>query len=89
MTKQELKTRIGMGFFSCEWVKKNGRVGKIKRGILGSYAWRHTNNPIPTNVKEHRDYVLVYRVGNGILPEHTRWANVNPNTITKFNGVQV
>ena len=72
MTKQELKTRIGMGFFSCEWVKKNGRVGKIKRGILGSYAWRHTNNPIPTNVKEHRDYVLVYRVGNGLLPEHTR-----------------
>ena len=89
MTKQELKTRIGMGFFSCEWIKNNGRVAKVKRGILGQYAWRHTNNPTPTNFKEHRDYVLAYRVGSGLMPEHKRWANVNPNTITKLNGVQV
>ena len=48
MTKNEFKDKVGMGFFSCEWIKKNGRVGKIKRGMLGAYAWRHTNNPIPT-----------------------------------------
>ena len=89
MTKQELKTRIGMGFFSCAWIKKNGRVGIVKRAILGDYAWRHTNNPIPTNVKEHQDYVLGYRVGNGLIPEHKRWVNINPETVFKLNGVQV
>ena len=61
---------------------------KLKEVFL-VVAWRHTNNPIPTNVKEHNDYVLVYRVGNGLLPQHRRWANINPLTITKINGVEV
>ena len=89
MTKQELKTRVGMGFFSCKWINNSGTTSKIKRGILGGYAWRHTNNPIPTIVKEHENYVLVYRVGNGLLPQHRRWVNINPNTVTHINGVAV
>ena len=89
MTKQDFKTRVGMGFFSCEWINNSGNTSKVKRGILGGYAWRHTNNPVPTNVKEHRDYVLAYRVGNGLLPQHRRWANINPNTVIKLNGVTV
>ena len=89
MTKQDFKTKVGMGFFSCKWVNNAGTTSKIKRGILGGYAWRHTNNPIPTNVKEHENYVLVYRVGNGLLPQHRRWANVNPNTEIELNGVAV
>ena len=89
MTKQDFKTRVGMGFFSCEWINNAGSTSKIKRDIIGGYAWRHTNNPIPTNVKEHDDYVLAYRVGNGLLPQHRRWANINPNTVIKLNGVGV
>ena len=89
MTKQDFKTRVGMGFFSCEWINNSGTTSKIKRGILGGYAWRHTNNPVPTNFKEHSDYVLVYRVGNGLLPQHRRWANVNPNTIIRLNGANI
>ena len=89
MTKQDFKTRVGMGFFSCEWINNAGSTSKIKRGILGGYAWRHTNNPVPTNVKEHSDYVLAYRVGNGLLPQHRRWENINPNTVIKLNGVGV
>ena len=89
MTKQDFKTRVGMGFFSCEWINNAGSTSKVKRGILGGYAWRHTNNPVPTNVNEHNDYVLVYRVGNGLLPQHRRWANVNPNTVIELNGVAV
>ena len=89
MTKQEFKTRVGMGFFSCKWINNAGSTSIIKRGILGGYAWRHTNNPIPTNVNEHENYVLVYRVGNGLLPQHRRWANVNPNTIIEINRVAV
>ena len=89
MTKQDFKTRVGMGFFSCEWINNAGSTSKIKRGILGGYAWRHTNNPVPTNIKEHSDYVLAYRVGNGLLPQHRRWANINPNTVIKLNGVGV
>ena len=89
MTKQDFKTRVGMGFLSCKWINNSGSTSIIKRGILGGYAWRHTNNPIPTNVKEHEDYVLVYRVGNGLLPQHRRWANVNPNTVIELNGVAV
>ena len=89
MTKSDFKTQVGMGFFSCKWINNAGSTSKIKRGILGGYAWRHTNNPVPTNVKEHNDYVLVYRVGNGLLPQHRRWANVNPNTVIELNGVAV
>ena len=89
MTKQDFKTRVGMGFFSCEWINNAGSTSKVKRGILGGYAWRHTNNPVPTNVKEHSDYVLAYRVGNGLLTQHRRWANINPNTVIKLNGVAI
>ena len=89
MTKEEFKNKVKFGFFSCEWTKNNGQVAKVKRGILGGYAWRHTNNPIPTNVKEHNDYVLAYRVGNGLLPQHRRWVNINPATVIKINGVEV
>jgi hypothetical protein len=91
MTKQELKTQVGMGFFSCEWIKNNGQVGKVKRAILGQYAWRFTHDPIANrdNFQEHNDYVLAYRVGAGLLPEHSRWVNINPNTITKLNRVAV
>jgi len=40
-------------------------------------------------VKEHENYVLVYRVGNGIDQEHRRWANVNPETVFEVNGHEV
>ena len=43
MTKQDFKTIVGMGFFSCKWINNKGDVSKIKRGILGTHAWRHTN----------------------------------------------
>ena len=67
MTKSEFKTMVGQNkFFSCKWFNNKGQVSVIKRGILGSNAWRHTNNPVPSNVKEHENYVLVYRIGNGI-----------------------
>ena len=45
MTKQDFKTIVGNGFFSCAWIKNNGRVGIVKRAILGEHAHRHTNNP--------------------------------------------
>ena len=89
MTKAEFKRKVGMGFFSCEWRNNTGSISKVKRGILGGYARRHTNNPVPTNLKEHNDYVLAFRVGNGLLPEHRRWANINPLTVTKINGQNV
>jgi hypothetical protein len=52
MTKAEFKTMVGQNkFFSCKWFNNKGEVSVIKRGILGTNAWRHTNNPIPSNVK--------------------------------------
>jgi hypothetical protein len=89
MTKQEFKTKVGMGFFSCKWLKNNNRVGIVKRGILGGYAWRFTNNPVPTNTTEHESYVLAFRVGSGLLPEHRRWVNINPETVFEVNRVRV
>ena len=89
MTKQEFKDVVGMGFFSCKWIKNDGQVAKIKRGILGQYAWRFTNNPAPTNFTEHNDYVLAFRVGSGLLPEHKRWVSINPNTVLELNRVAV
>ena len=80
MTKQDLKTRIGMGFFSVRWFKNNGSERYIHRGILGTYK------KIDGEHKEHDNYVLVYKVGNG-YDGQSRWANVNPNTITHVNGV--
>ena len=90
MTKSEFKTTVGQNkFFSCKWFNNKGQVSVIKRGILGQNAWRHTNNPVPSNVTEHENYVLVYRVGNGIDQEHRRWANVNPETVFEVNGHEV
>ena len=80
MTKQGLKNKVGMGFFSVRWFKNNGEEAYIHRGILG------TNKKIEGQHKEHDNYVLVYKVGNGYQPEHSKWANVNPNTVIAING---
>ena len=79
MTKQGFKNRV-KGLFSVRWLKNDGTDGYIHRGILGI-----TKN-IDGEHKEHDNYVLVYKVGNG-YDEGRRWANVNPNTITHVNGV--
>ena len=79
MTKHDFKSRV-KGLFSVRWLKNDGTERYIHRGILGL-----TKN-IDGEHKEHHDYVLVYKVGNG-YGEQSRWANVNPNTITHVNGV--
>ena len=89
MTKEEFKNRVKLGFFSCEWTKNNGQVANVKRGILGTNAFRFTNEQTRESIREHNDYVLAFRVGNGLLPEHRRWANINPLTITRINGQDV
>lgn len=89
MTKQDFKARVGMGFFSCKWINNKGDVSKIKRGILGTHAWRHTNIGTRDSIKESANYVLVYRVGNGLNPNHRRWANINPETVIQINGQDV
>jgi hypothetical protein len=77
MTKQDFRNRV-KGLFSVRWIKNDGTEGYIHRGILG----------LTKNIfhKEHHDYVLIYKVGNG-YGEERRWANVNPNTIIHVNGV--
>ena len=82
MNKQDFKTRVGMGFFSCEWTNNAGTTSKIKRGILG------LTKKVDGQPNEHNDYVLVYKLGNGYGTQR-RWANLNPNTITHINGVAV
>ena len=82
MTKRGFKDYVGMGFFSVRWVKNNGEEGYIHRGILG------LNKIVQGEPKEHNDYVLVYKIGNGYGTKR-RWANVNPNTITQINGVAI
>ena len=77
MTKQDFRSRV-KGLFSVRWIKNDGTEGYIHRGILG--LTKHING----EHKEHNDYVLVYKVGNGYT-EGRRWANVNPNTITEIN----
>ena len=79
MTKNDFKSRV-KGLFSVRWLKNNGEEGYLHRCILGL-----TKN-INGEHKEHNDYVLVYKVGNG-YDDVRRWANVNPNTITHINGV--
>ena len=61
-------------------VKERWNEGYIHRGILG------TTKIIDGEHKEHDEYVLVYKVGNG-YGDVRKWANVNPNTITHVNGV--
>ena len=58
MTKQGFRNRV-KGLFSVRWLKNDGTEGYIHRGILGL-----TKN-INGEHKEHNDYVLVYKVGNG------------------------
>ena len=82
MTKSDFKDKVGMGFFSVNWLKNDGTEGYIHRGILG------LNKIIAGEHKEHDNYVLVYKIGNG-YGDGRRWANVNPNTITTINGNQV
>ena len=82
MTKQQLKDKVGMGFFSIRWLKNDGEEGYIHRAILG------LNKRIAGEHKEHDNYVLVYKIGNG-YGDVRRWANVNPNTITHINNNQV
>jgi|TARA_R100000700_G_scaffold19291_1_gene25930 hypothetical protein len=90
MTKQDFKLRVGQNkMFSCKWINNKGEVSVIKRGILGTNAWRHTNQATKTSVNEHEQYVLVYRIGNGLMPEHRRWANVNPETVFEVNGCNI
>lgn len=82
MTKQDFKTSV-KGFFSVRWFKNNGSEAYIHRGILGTYK------KIEGQHKEHDNYVLVYKVGNGYQPKESRWANVNPNTVIAINGGRV
>ena len=77
MTKQGFRDRV-KGLFSVRWIKNDGTEGYIHRGILG--LTKH----IDGEHREHNDYVLVYKVGNGYI-DGSRWANVNPNTITEIN----
>tara|TARA_R110000796_G_scaffold236870_1_gene356526 strand:+ start:75 stop:344 length:270 start_codon:yes stop_codon:yes gene_type:complete len=86
MTKDDMMTRVGNGFFSCKWINNKGDVSKIKRGILGIHAWRHTNIATRDSIQVNPKYVLAYRVGNGLNPNHRRWANINPETIIELNG---
>ena len=81
MTKQQLKDQVGMGFFSIRWLKNDGEEGYIHRAILG------LNKRIAGEHKEHDNYVLVYKIGNG-YGDVRRWANVNPNTLTHINNNQ-
>ena len=83
MTKQEFKNTV-KGIFSVRWLKNDGTEGYIHRGILG------LTKDIGSFLehKEHNDYVLVYKLGNGYGTQR-RWANLNPNTITHINGVAV
>ena len=82
MTKRGFKDYVGMGFFSVRWLKNNGEEGYIHRGIIGTFK------RIAGEHKEHNDYVLVYKIGNG-YGDGRRWANVNPQTIIAINGNQV
>ena len=78
MTKRQLKDKVVMGFFSLRWLKNDGSERYLHRCILG------THKRIAGEHKEHYNYVLVYKIGNG-YGEQRRWANVNPNTITHIN----
>ena len=56
-----------------------------------SDKYYETHDPIANrdNFQEHEDYVLAFRVGAGLLPEHQRWASINPNTVFDINRVAV
>ena len=81
MTKQQFKSSV-KGLFSVRWLKNDGTERYLHRCILG------LNKKVEGQPFEHSDYVLVYKVGNG-YGEQRRWGNVNPNTITRINNVEV
>ena len=87
MTKQEFKTSVGQNkIFSCKWINNKGEVSVLKRGILGTNAWRHTNIATQGSVNEHGKYVLAYRIGNGLSNDNRRCVNINPETVFEVNG---
>tara|TARA_R110002020_G_scaffold78950_1_gene198211 strand:- start:757 stop:1050 length:294 start_codon:yes stop_codon:yes gene_type:complete len=81
MTKSMFHNIVRQGFFSIKWLKNNGELGHIKRGIIGKNGYRFTKGG---EVREHPNYLLVFCVStNG---NHS-WANVNPDTILEINNV--
>ena len=84
MTKAQFHDIVKLGFFSIKWLKNNGEVGHIKRGIIGQNGYRFTKSG---EVREHANYLLVFCVDNSAEGNHG-WANVNPDTITEINNVE-
>jgi len=81
MTKAQFHNIVKLGFFSIKWLKNNGEVGHIKRGIIGQNGYRFTKGG---EVREHPNYLLVFCVST--KGKHA-WANVNPDTILEINNV--
>ena len=81
MTKVQFRDIVKRGFFSIKWLKKNGEVGHIKRGVIVEMGRRF---PQSGQVNEHPNYCLVFCVSN--TGKHG-WANVNPDTIFEINNV--
>ena len=50
MTKTQFHNIVKLGFFSIKWLKNNGEVGHIKRGIIGQNGYRFTKSG---EVREH------------------------------------
>ena len=82
MTKAQFRDIVKLGFFSIKWIKNNGEVGHIKRGIIGQNGYRFTRSGV---VREHPNYLLVFCVST--KGNHS-WANVNTDTITEINNVE-
>ena len=81
MTKSMFHDIVKRGFFSIKWLKNNGEVCHIKRGVIGEMGRRFTQSG---QVNEHPNYCLVFCVSN--TGKHG-WANVNPDTIFEINNV--
>ena len=81
MTKQQFKSSV-KGLFSVRWLKNDGSERYLHRCLLG------LTKKIEGEHIELDNYVLVYKMGNG-YGEQRRWGNVNPETVTHINGVQV
>jgi hypothetical protein len=82
MTKNEFKDIVKQGFFSCRWIKNDGKEGHIKLGVLGKLGYRFTKEK---QVTEHPNYVLVFRINSRAKENFPRWANVNPDTVFEIN----
>ena len=81
MTKAQFRDIVKLGFFSIKWIKNNGEVGHIKRGVIGEHGRRFTQRG---EVREHPNYLLVFCVSTS---GNHGWANVDPNTIFEINNV--